>query len=143
MKIKYDISQQDVIDTNQKVIALKLDELDVFCVRQDVLDDILEMFDKFEVTNDLQGLIKKGVYLMASIAWAQPFCGGNKRTAGLITATFFHQNGYEMVIPEDGKELRKLLYDIQEDRSGLNEAIMERIIFYISNTITQHEPRRC
>ncbi len=46
-----------------------------------------------------------------------------------------------MVILEDGKELRKLLYEIQEDRSGLNEAMMERIIFYISNTITCHEPR--
>jgi hypothetical protein len=46
-----------------------------------------------------------------------------------------------MVIPEDGKELRKLLYEIQEERQGLNEAVMERIIFYISRTIIRHEPR--
>jgi len=72
---------------------------------------------------------------MASIAWAQPFCGGNKRTAILITANFFHHNGIELIIPEDGKELRRLLYDIQEDRSGLNHLILEKIIFYISKTI--------
>lgn len=35
----------------------------------------------------------------------------------------------------DDKELRKLLYEIQDDRSGLNEAIMKRIIFYISQNI--------
>lgn len=78
---------------------------------------------------------------MASIAWAQPFCAGNKRTASLIAATFFHHNRFEMVIPEDGKELRKLLYEIQEERQGLNKDTMERIIFYISRTIIQHEPR--
>ena len=72
---------------------------------------------------------------MAYIAWAQPFCAGNKRTAILITANFFHHNEIEMVIPDDGKELRKLLYEIQEDRSGLNEAVMKRMIFYISKTL--------
>ncbi len=46
-----------------------------------------------------------------------------------------------MIIPEDGKELRKLLYEIQEERWSLNEVIIERIIFYLSNTITYHEPR--
>ncbi len=105
MKIKYDISKQDIIDTNQRVINLHLDEFDVFWVRQDELDNVLKIFDKVDVTNDLQGLIKKGAaYLMASIAWVQPFGAGNKRTASLITATFFHHNGAEMIIPEDGKE---------------------------------------
>ena len=94
------------------------------------------MFNGVEVTDDLQGLIKKGAYLLASIAWAQPFVGGNKRTAILITATFFHHNGFEMTIPDyDDKELRKLLYEIQDDRSGLNEAILKQIIFYISQNI--------
>ncbi len=78
---------------------------------------------------------------MASIAWAQPFGGGNKRTSILITATFFHHNGVEMDIPEENRELRKLLYTIQEERLGLNDAVMKKIIFYISNTITYHEPR--
>ena len=135
MKIIWKITKQDVIDTNQKIIAQKLDPFDEFCVRCDILDDIFKMFDELEVSDDLEGLIKKGSYLMASIAWAQPFCGGNKRTAILITANFFHHNGIELIIPEDGKELRKLLYDIQEDRSGLNQSVMERIIFYISKTI--------
>jgi len=141
MKIICNISKQDIIDTNQRVINLHLDELDVFWVRQDGLDDVFKIFDKVDVTDDLQGLIKKGAYLMASIAWVQPFGAGNKRTASLITATFFHHNGAEMIIPEDGKELRKLLYEIQEERWSLNETIIERIIFYISNTITYHEPR--
>jgi prophage maintenance system killer protein len=135
MKIIWKITPQDIIDTNQKVIALKLDPLDEFCVRHDVLGDVFDMFDKLKVSDDLQGLLKKGAHLMAYITWAQPFCAGNKRTAILITANFFHHNGVEMVIPDDGKELRKLLYEIQEDRSGLNEAVMERIIFYISKTL--------
>jgi hypothetical protein len=46
-----------------------------------------------------------------------------------------------MDIPEDDKELRKLLYEIQEERTKLNETIMERIIFYIFKTIRYHEPR--
>jgi len=140
MKIICNITKQDVIETNQRVINLCLDELDVFCVRQDALDEVFKIFDNVDTTDDLQGLIKKGSYLMASIAWAQPFCAGNKRTASLITATFFYHNGFEMVIPDDGKELRKLLYEIQEERQGLNEAVMERIIFYISRTIIRHEP---
>ena len=139
MKIIFDISKEDIIDTNQRVIALNLDDLDVVWVNHDRLDEVFKIFDKVEITDDLQGLIKKGAYLMASIAWAQPFGGGNKRTAILITATFFHHNRAEMVIPEEDKELRKLLYDIQDKRSGLNEEIMEKIIFYISQTITYHE----
>lgn len=46
MKIICNITKQDIIDTNQKIINLKLDELDVFCVRQDVLEDVVRMFDE-------------------------------------------------------------------------------------------------
>ena len=59
MKIICNISKQDIIDTNQRVINLHLDELDVFWVRQDGLDDVFKIFDKVDVTDDLQGLIKK------------------------------------------------------------------------------------
>jgi len=135
MKIIWRITKQDIIDANQKIIAQKVDPLDVFCVRRDVLDDVFDMFDKFKTSNDSQELLKKGAHLMAYIAWAQPFCAGNKRTGILITANFFHHNGIDLDIPEDGKELRKLLYEIQDDRSGLNEAVMERIIFYISKVM--------
>lgn len=45
---------------------------------------------------------------MASIAWAQPFCGGNKRAAILITAIFYH-NGIELIIPEDGKGTKEII----------------------------------
>lgn len=132
MKTIWKITPQDIIDANQKIIAQKLDPYDVFCVRRDVLNDVFEMFDKLKTSDDL---LKKGAYLMAHIAWSQPFCAGNKRTAILITANFFHHNEVDLDIPEDGKELRKLLYEIQNDRSGLNEAVMERIIFYISKVI--------
>jgi len=141
LKIIYKISKEDVIETNRRVIDLNLDELDVFGVREDALDEIFEIFDTLKVNDDLQGLIKKGAYLMASIAWAQPFSGGNKRTAILTAATFFHHNGAEMDIPEDDKELRRLLYEIQEERTRLNETVMGRIIFYISKTVKYHEPR--
>lgn len=60
MKIICNITKQDVIETNQRVINLHLDELDVFCVRQDALDDVFKIFDNVDVADDLQGLIKKG-----------------------------------------------------------------------------------
>jgi len=71
MKIIWKITKQDVIDTNQKVIALKLDPLDEFCVRYDILDDIFKMLVELEVSDDLEGLIKKsflsyGIHCMGS-----------------------------------------------------------------------------
>ena len=60
MKIIYKISKEDVIETNRRVIDLNLDELDVFGVREDTLDEIFEIFDTLKVNDDLQGLIKKG-----------------------------------------------------------------------------------
>jgi hypothetical protein len=59
MKIICNITKQDVIETNQRVINLCLDELDVFCVRQDALDEVFKIFDNVDTTDDLQGLIKK------------------------------------------------------------------------------------
>lgn len=135
MEIIWKITPQDIIESNQKIVATKVDPDDVFCVRKDVLNDVFKMFDEFKADNDLQGLLKKGANLMAYIVWAQPFCAGNKRTAILVTANFFHHNKVDLDIPADGKELRKLLYEIQEDRSGLNKDVMERIIFYISSVI--------
>ena len=49
MKIICNITKQDVIETNQRVINLRLDELDVFCVRQDALDEVFKIFDNVEV----------------------------------------------------------------------------------------------
>lgn len=48
------------------------------------------------------------------------FLDGNKRT-GIISATkFLRDNGYDLEITkEDEKEIRSLLYDIQDQRTSL------------------------
>ncbi len=50
--------------------------------------------------------------------------------------------GYDLDIKkEDEKEIRGLLYDIQDQRTSLNELVIEKIIFYIMKRIMIHKPR--
>ena len=89
-----------------------------------------------EVDNQ-ESLLAKATYLLAAIAWAQPFAGGNKRTAYTITKIFLQMNGYTLLVQtaEDIEFLRKLLYEIQEERSKLNEETMAKLTLYVANRI--------
>lgn len=71
------------------------------------------------------------------------FLDGNKRT-GIISATkFLRDNGYDLEITkEDEKEIRSLLYDIQDQRTSLDHSVVTKIIFYITERIKVHEPKR-
>ena len=133
------VSRQDIIDTNRRVIEQwnekHPDKKEELCVRRDALDECFAIFENIgdnSVTH--KNLVKKAAYLMGSISWAQPFCGANKRTAMLITATFLNKNEIGME-PYDEKYVRELLYDIQDERGRLNKDTMERIILYISKSI--------
>lgn len=71
------------------------------------------------------------------------FLDGNKRT-GIISATkFLRDNGYDLEITkEDEKEIRSLLYDIQDQRTSLDHSVVTKFIFYITRRIKVHEPKR-
>ena len=133
------VSRQDIIDTNRRIIEQwnekHPDKQEKLCVRRDALD---ESYSIFENTGDnsvtRENLVKKAAYLMGSISWAQPFCGANKRTAMLVTATFLNKNEIKME-PYDEKHVRELLYDIQDERGRLNKDTMNKIILYILKSI--------
>lgn len=84
-----------------------------------------------------ESLLAKATYLLGAIAWAQPFAGGNKRTAYTTTKTFLQMNGYTLLVQTKGdiEFLSKLLYEIQEERSELNEETMAKITLYVANRI--------
>jgi len=116
---------------------------DLFVVRSEI-NDVLPLVEHVGNSGDeKKDLIEKAAYLMANISWLQPFGEGNKR-AGLIAATkFLSDNGYDLDLSskDDQKELRILLYRIQEQRVSLDRSVVKQIIFYISKRIVKHEPR--
>jgi len=95
------------------------------------LEQILHEADKQE------SLLAKATYLLGAIAWAQPFSGGNKRTAHVVAKTFLQMNGHTLLIQtnEDKEFLRKLLFEIQEERSELNDKTMAKLTLYLANRI--------
>lgn len=140
------ISKQDIIETNKKILeewlAKNPSEFEAITVNQTTLDELIDIANKTGNNEDFTtGLIKKSAYLMGGIAWAQPFGGGNKRTGILCAATFLFNNGYLLELPEDYRPIRKLLYEIQEERTRLNPDVMDKIIFYISRYIIEYEPK--
>lgn len=123
-----------MIESNLLVLVQKIDDLDIFIPRYDAIDEVLKIFNDVDCSPDRSGVIKKASYLMGAISWAQPFGAGNKRTALLVSATYLHHNGIEIKLIND-KELRKLLYKVQEQRSSLPISVIEEIIFYISKIV--------
>ena len=142
------VDKQYLIDLNKKILETYTKKHRgahaPFVVRTEI-DEIMPMIEKVGKSGDeKKDLIEKSAYLMASISWMQPFGDGNKRT-GLISAMkFLRDNGYELEIStdEDQREIRRLLYEIQDERTSLNSLVVKQIIFYISKRISKHEPRR-
>lgn len=79
----------------------------------------------------------KAAYLLGGISWSQPFSGGNKRTAFVCADTILRLNGFRLSIESKNEQeyLRKLLLEIQDERSKLNEDVMAKIILYVSKRI--------
>lgn len=102
------------------------------------------MVEKHDKENHImEDLIIKASYLMAVVSWLQPFLDGNKRTGIVSAIKYLRDNGYDLDIKkEDEKEIRSLLYDIQDQRTSLDESVVEKIIFYIRKRIVKREPRR-
>ena len=129
------------IETNKKIVKewqeKYHDTLDVFGVRDDELDTVLEIIEKSGTDKDPnEDLIIKSAYIMGVTSWAQPFLAGNKRTGILVSATFLHDNGFDIEITKkDESYLRRILYTIQDTRSELDSSIISELILYISKRI--------
>lgn len=106
-------------------------KLEVFDVSEDRLNEVLALVNK------QYDPIAQTSYLLAGIAWAQPFSGGNKRTAFTCADTLLRMSGYtiEMSGQIDIDYLRSLLLEIQESRSGLDEFTLAKIILYVAKRL--------
>lgn len=129
------LNKELIIEINKGIIQEWLEqnptEFEAVNVSQDKLDDILKTADVQE------NLIMKASYILGGISWAQPFSGGNKRTALVCADTLLRLNGFRLVIEDEDEQeyLRKLLLEIQDERSKLNEDTMAKIILYVSTRI--------
>ena len=143
------VNTQYLIDTNKLLIETWNEEhpdeiQQPLGVRRPEIDQVIPMVEEYDKSDlKLEGLIKKAAHIMAIISWLQPFLDGNKRT-GIISGTkFLRDNGLELdIVKKDEPELRRLLYDIQDQRSSLDHSTVTKIIIYTTKRIHKHEPRR-
>ena len=136
MQINY-VEKSFIIELNKKIIQewnIRHPELPEFIdASESRLDEILGIVK--QAGNDLNNkeqVIVKASYLLAGLAWAQAFSGGNKRTSILSTTIFLRRNGLSITFPrEEQRALRQLLFKIQEDREELQPEIIDKLILYI------------
>ena len=97
------------------------------------LDEVLNMVEK--VGNNLEikdQIILKAAHILGGLPWAQAFSSGNKRTAILSTTIFLRRNGLNITFPkEEQRELRRLLFEVQEERGQLQHEIIDKLVLYI------------
>jgi len=132
-----DISDDAIIQINRGILEVWIEEnpsLDEgIAVNRDRLNEVIQ------IVKQQEDLILKASYLMGGIAWGQPFSGGNKRTGVICADTFLRMNGYRLDIKtsEDMEYVRKLLFEIQEERASLNVETMAKIILYVAKRIVK------
>lgn len=129
------LTEELIIEINKGIIQEWLEQnptaFEAVNVNHDKLKEILTIVNKQE------NLIMKAAYLLGGISWSQPFSGGNKRTAFVCADTILRLNGFRFSIESKNEQeyLRKLLLEIQDERSRLNEDVMAKIILYVSKRI--------
>ena len=129
------LTEELIIEINKGIIQEWLEQnptaFEAVNVSHDKLKEILTLVNKQE------NLIMKAAYLLGSISWSQPFSGGNKRTAFVCADTLLRLNGFRLSIDSENEQeyLRKLLLEVQDERSKLNEDVMAKIILYVSKRI--------
>jgi len=140
------VDKQYLIDTNRIILEefqkKHPSELISIGVRSEI-DDIISEVEKYGHSgNDKKDLIEKAAYLMGIISWSQPFLDGNKRTGIVSAIKLLRDNGYRLKMEQkDEKEIRGLLYDIQDQRSCINKSIIEKIIIYTTRRVIPYESR--
>ena len=130
------IPLEDIIEINEGIINEWLDvnpqAHDRVGVNKNRLQEVLD------IVNKQNSPMLKAVYLMAGIAWAQPFHEGNKRTGSIVADTFLRMNGFKLVITEEDIEYpRSLLFEIQEERGKLNDDVLSKIMLYVAKRIVK------
>ena len=126
-----------VIEINKGILNEALEknpkQIEKISVNKDELSSVLEETDQQE------GLIMHVAYLMARIAWAQPFGGGNKRTGYTCADTYLRMKGFKLDVKskEDIEYLRKLLFDIIGNRKELDSEAFSKIVLYVSKRIVK------
>jgi prophage maintenance system killer protein len=140
LKIEY-VERSFIIELNKKIIDewnVRHPELPEFVnVSETRLDEVLHIVekagDKLEIRDQI---IVKAAHLLGGLPWVQAFSGGNKRTAILSTTIFLHRNGLNITFPrEEQRELRRLLFEIQEDRGQLQQGIIDKLILYMRRNV--------
>lgn len=135
------IERDLIIEINKKIIEAwnkrHPEQPEFIGVSINRIDKVLDIVKR--VGNDLdycECLIVKAAHLIGGLAWAQAFSGANKRTAMLSGSVFLNKNRLRLELPsEQYGELRKLLFEIQEERERLNPKTMEEIILYIQSNV--------
>jgi len=124
-----------VIEINRGILKEALEKNpqinEKISVNEDTLTKILNESEQQE------GFIMQVAHLMAGIAWAQPFGGGNKRTGYTCADTYLRMNGFEIVVEtkEDIEYLRKLFFDIISNRKEIDSDAFSKIVLYVSKRI--------
>lgn len=140
MKIRY-IEPELIIEINRKIIdewnKRHPGQPEFIDVSRTRLEEVLEIVRQAENGQDLEEkIINKAAYLLGGLAWAQSFSGANKRTSILSTTVFLRRNGLRFTIPKERqRELRKLLFDVQEQRDRPRPEIIDKIILYIKENV--------
>lgn len=100
------------------------------------LEEALEIVKQAGSAKTEEQTIVKAAYLLGGLAWTQAFSGANKRTAILSTTVFLRRNGLRLTIPkEQQRELRKMLFEVQEQRDRPRPEIIDKIILYIKRNV--------
>lgn len=140
MEIRY-LEPELITEINRKIIEewnrRHSEQSEFINVSRIRLDEVLQIVKQAGKESDPEEkIIIKGAYLLGGLAWAQAFSGANKRTAILCTTVFLRRNGLRFTIPkEQQRELRKMLFEIQEQRDTLQPTIINKIILYIKGSI--------
>ena len=136
MKINY-VERSFIIELNKKIIyewnARHPESSEFISSSEAGLDEVLNMVEK--VGNNLEikdQIILKAAHILGGLPWAQAFSSGNKRTAILSTTIFLRRNGLNITFPkEEQRELRRLLFEVQEERGQLQHEIIDKLVLYI------------
>jgi len=140
LEVRY-VEPELIIEINRKIIeewnARHAEQPEFIGVSKDRLYEVLEIVRRAGKESDLEEkIIIKAAHLLGSLAWAQAFSGANKRTAILSATIFLRRNGLRFTIQkEHRRELRKMLFEVQEQRNRLEQEIINKIILYIKENV--------
>ena len=140
MKIRY-VEAELIIEINRRIIdewnARHPEQQEFLDVSRPRLEEVLEIVKQAENgTGLIEKIITKAAYLLGGLAWTQAFSGANKRTSIVSTTIFLRRNGLRFTIPKQRqRELRRMLFEVQEQRDRPRPEIIDKIILYIKENV--------